>query len=121
MNRVFSFKNGDYELALDMDALDTFPRKNLCKVLRQLRDRPEEVQRLSELFQESLAEVMDARDAASKALADNWRPVNKRSRTLEARKILRQNRELESALRRAEIRYTAYQKLYELFQERKGN
>lgn len=121
MGNTLEIHDGDFHLRIYIDRLLDFPIPNFRRLLRLLRDYPEEMERLGGHLRE-LQEACKLEWAArSEAFVDGWKEVNPRSRAVTAKKIRAKNKALRRDLLQAKKRYEACEKRLQIYELQGGN
>lgn len=121
MGNTLEIHDGDFSLKIYLDKLHEFPVSNFRRLLRLLRAYPEEMERLGAYLQERYETCRADWARRSEEYAEDYRPVNPRSRTAAAKQIRAENKVLTDNLREAKKLYDAYAKQRQIYELQGGN
>lgn len=109
-----------YHVTIDADSLGMLSRNDYRKLLRFARSDPRNegpLRELRKILQENIAAAENNLLAAQTAYTENWKFVDRRSRTPESAEILRRNGELHRAVKRARVDLSTAKTIWEIFNE----
>ena len=121
MGNTLEIHDGDFSLKIYLDKLHEFPVSNFRRLLRLLRAYPEEMERLGAYLQERYETCRADWARRSEEYAEDYCPVNPRSRTAAAKQIRAENKVLTDNLREAKKLYDAYAKQRQIYELQGGN
>lgn len=121
MGNTLEIHDGDFSLKIYLDKLHEFPVSNFRRLLRLLRAYPKEMERLGAYLQERYETCRADWAKRSEEYAEDYRPVNPRSRATAAKQIRAENKVLTDNLRGAKKLYDAYAKLRQIYELQGGN
>ena len=121
MGNTLEIHDGDFSLKIYLDKLHDFPVSNFRRLLRLLRAYPEEMERLGAYLQERYETCRADWAKRSEEYAEDYHPVNPRSRATAAKQIRAENKVLTDNLREAKKLYDAYAKRRQIYELQGGN
>lgn len=109
-----------YHVTIDADSLGKMPRNDYRKLLHfARRDSRNDgsLRELRKILQENVEAAEKVLTAAQTDYTENWRYIDRRSRTPESIKTTHRNRALHSAVKRAKADLSTAKVIWEIFNE----
>lgn len=118
MAEYITVRSGEFRAEISLEHLGELPRTNFRKLLRLMRDNPDEnLDDLGRWIRGRPAETKAAWAEASREYQHGWRFAPKRARDENSLRIMRENRRLKTAVKQTKAAYDTAQALKTIFEK----